>query len=58
MLPTDRYPYSNEEGTENRAKEVVKLPSEGWIWKGEWQVDNTFEGDIVDEVRNKIFFEI
>lgn len=34
LLPTDRYKFSNEDGTENRAIELIRLPSACWVWEG------------------------
>lgn len=34
LLPTDRYKFSNEDGTENRAIQMIRLPSACWIWEG------------------------
>ncbi|CAG7834693.1 unnamed protein product [Allacma fusca] len=48
LLPTDRYQFSNAEGTANRAKDLIKIPSEAWIWKGEWQIENTFGSEILE----------
>lgn len=34
LLPTDRFKFSNESGTQNRAIESIRLPSACWIWEG------------------------
>lgn len=34
LLPTDRHKFSTEDGTENRAIELIRLPSACWIWEG------------------------
>lgn len=34
LLPTDRTKFSSEDGTENRAIELIRLPSACWIWEG------------------------
>jgi len=43
LLPTDRPPFSNEEGTEERSKKDIKLPSDSWQWENDWQIETSFE---------------
>jgi len=49
LLPTDRPKFSNEEGTEERNPKM-KLPCESWGWEGDWQIENTFENELVADV--------
>ena len=39
LLPTDRYRYSNADGTVRMNKDEVKLPTSFWSWQSEWRVD-------------------
>ena len=44
LLPLDPFAWSNEEGTLNIRKEDVKLPSQEWIWQGDWKFDTNIKG--------------
>ncbi|XP_021947922.1 tectonin beta-propeller repeat-containing protein isoform X2 [Folsomia candida] len=48
LLPTDRAPFSSESGTEPREKSD-KLPSDAWKWECDWQIENTFENELIAE---------
>ncbi|XP_058061619.1 tectonin beta-propeller repeat-containing protein [Anopheles bellator] len=48
LLPTDRYHFSNADGTVDRNIDKVRLPSMAWQWEGEWQLDLTLEGQPLD----------
>jgi len=39
LLPTDRPPFSNYEGTKSTPKESFVLPSSSWQWKSDWIID-------------------
>lgn len=50
LLPTDRSHFSTEDGLTNRPKESFQLPSEDlWVWESEWQLENTFNNELLDE---------
>ena len=38
MLPAERTAWSDQSGTMNMPKSVVKLPNDQWAWNDEWQV--------------------
>jgi hypothetical protein len=44
LLPTERPSWSNEEGTEERDFNSVKLPDETWQWVGQWIIQQTTNG--------------
>uniref|UniRef100_A0A182YKR0 Uncharacterized protein n=1 Tax=Anopheles stephensi TaxID=30069 RepID=A0A182YKR0_ANOST len=48
LLPTDRYHFSNADGTVDRNIDKVRLPSMAWQWEGEWQLDLTLDGQPLD----------
>lgn len=48
MLPTDRYNFSNQDGTIDRSRDKVKLPSMAWQWEGDWQIETTLDGQPLD----------
>ncbi|XP_055609024.1 tectonin beta-propeller repeat-containing protein [Uranotaenia lowii] len=49
LLPTDRYKFSNAEGTVDRNINNVRLPSMAWQWESkEWQLDLTLDGQPLD----------
>lgn len=48
MLPTDRYNFSNQDGTVDRSRDKVKLPSMAWQWEGDWQIETTLDGQPLD----------
>ncbi|XP_038118862.1 tectonin beta-propeller repeat-containing protein [Culex quinquefasciatus] len=48
LLPTDRYHFSNVDGTVDRNIDKIRLPSMAWQWDGEWQLDLTLDGQPLD----------
>ncbi|XP_034938051.1 tectonin beta-propeller repeat-containing protein [Chelonus insularis] len=48
LLPTDRYNFSNADGTVDRSRDKVKLPSMAWQWEGDWQIETTLDGQPLD----------
>lgn len=62
LLPTDRYNFSNQDGTVDRSRDKVKLPSMAWQWEGDWQIETTLDGQPLDHdvnitcVPNVIYF--
>src|SRR6266487_4091110 len=36
LLPTDRPPFSSEDGTDSQPKESFKMPSRSWQWESDW----------------------
>ncbi|XP_035793382.1 tectonin beta-propeller repeat-containing protein-like [Anopheles albimanus] len=48
LLPTDRYHFSNADGTVDRNIEKIRLPSMAWQWEGEWQLDLSLDGQPLD----------
>lgn len=48
LLPTDRYNFSNQDGTIDRSRDKVKLPSMAWQWEGDWQIETTLDGQPLD----------
>ncbi|XP_055626940.1 tectonin beta-propeller repeat-containing protein [Toxorhynchites rutilus septentrionalis] len=48
LLPTDRYHFSNADGTVDRNIDKIRLPSMAWQWDGEWQLDLTLDGQPLD----------
>lgn len=55
LLPTDRYNFSNQDGTVDRSRDKVKLPSMAWQWEGDWQIETTLDGQPLDHDVNIIF---
>lgn len=49
LLPTDRPPFSDETGLENRDKSYINLPSDSWQWEGDWVIENTFENQLLSQ---------
>lgn len=47
MLPTDRPHFSDETGLVKRDKANINLPSESWLWEGDWIIENTFENQLL-----------
>lgn len=45
MLPTDRWPWSSEDGKQSFPKDSFQLPSVEWIWEGDWYIDRGLDGD-------------
>ncbi len=39
LLPTDRPDWSNETGKEAMPRDAQRLPSDAWVWDGDWRVD-------------------
>ncbi|XP_053971353.1 tectonin beta-propeller repeat-containing protein isoform X1 [Hylaeus volcanicus] len=48
LLPTDRYNFSNQDGTADRSRDKVKLPSMAWQWEGDWLIETTLDGQPLD----------
>ncbi|XP_043272116.1 tectonin beta-propeller repeat-containing protein isoform X2 [Venturia canescens] len=48
LLPTDRYNFSNQDGTVDRSRDKVKLPSMAWQWEGDWHIETTLDGQPLD----------
>ncbi|XP_017792248.1 PREDICTED: tectonin beta-propeller repeat-containing protein [Habropoda laboriosa] len=48
LLPTDRYNFSNQDGSVDRSRDKVKLPSMAWQWEGDWQIETTLDGQPLD----------
>lgn len=48
LLPTDRYNFSNIDGTANRSLESIHCPSAAWQWEDVWQKELTLEGQHLD----------
>ncbi|XP_011297277.1 tectonin beta-propeller repeat-containing protein [Fopius arisanus] len=48
LLPTDRYNFSNIDGTVDRSRDKVKLPSMAWQWEGDWHIETTLDGQPLD----------
>ncbi|CAH1130207.1 unnamed protein product [Ceutorhynchus assimilis] len=48
MLPTDRFHFSNIDGTLDRSIDKIRLPSMAWQWEGDWQLELTLEGKPLD----------
>ncbi|XP_058805378.1 tectonin beta-propeller repeat-containing protein isoform X2 [Phymastichus coffea] len=48
LLPTDRYHFSNQDGTVNRSRDKVKLPSMAWQWEGDWYIETLLDGQPLD----------
>ncbi|XP_014203430.1 tectonin beta-propeller repeat-containing protein [Copidosoma floridanum] len=48
LLPTDRYHFSNQDGTVDRSRDKVKLPSMAWQWEGDWCIETTLDGQPLD----------
>lgn len=53
LLPTDRFNFSNQDGTVDRSRDKVKLPSMAWQWEGDWHIETTLDGQPVDHDVNK-----
>lgn len=48
LLPTDRYHFSNADGSVDRSRDKVKLPSMAWQWEGDWYIETTLDGQPLD----------
>ncbi|XP_015595651.1 tectonin beta-propeller repeat-containing protein [Cephus cinctus] len=48
LLPTDRYNFSNQDGSVDRSRDKVKLPSMAWQWEGDWHIETTLDGQPLD----------
>ncbi|XP_011494826.1 PREDICTED: tectonin beta-propeller repeat-containing protein [Ceratosolen solmsi marchali] len=48
LLPTDRYHFSNQDGSVDRSRDKVKLPSMAWQWEGDWHIETTLDGQPLD----------
>ncbi|XP_008548798.1 tectonin beta-propeller repeat-containing protein isoform X1 [Microplitis demolitor] len=48
LLPTDRYNFSNADGSVDRSRDKVKLPSMAWQWEGDWNIETTLDGQPLD----------
>lgn len=58
LLPTDRYNFSNQDGTVNRSRDKVKLPSMAWQWEGDWQIETTLDGQPLDHDVNILLYSM
>lgn len=56
LLPTDRYNFSNQDGTVDRSRDKVKLPSMAWQWEGDWHIETTLDGQPLDHDVDKNWF--
>lgn len=54
LLPTDRYNFSNQDGTVDRSRDKVKLSSMAWQWEGDWQIETTLDGQPLDHDVNVV----
>ncbi|KAK4880363.1 hypothetical protein RN001_008509 [Aquatica leii] len=48
LLPTDRYHFSNADGTTDRSIDKIRLSSMAWQWEGDWQLELTLAGQPLD----------
>ncbi|VVC87415.1 unnamed protein product [Leptidea sinapis] len=48
LLPTDRYHFSSQDGTNDRSIDRIRLPSMAWQWEGDWQLELTLDGQPLD----------
>ncbi|CAL4078311.1 unnamed protein product [Meganyctiphanes norvegica] len=48
LLPTDRTNFSSEDGLTDRTRDTINLPTSGWTWEGQWQLDVAFNGNLLD----------
>lgn len=48
LLPTDRYHFSSQDGTKDRSIDRIRLPSMAWQWEGDWQLEHTLDGQLLD----------
>ncbi|CAG0914640.1 unnamed protein product [Notodromas monacha] len=48
LLPTDRCAFSNSDGTIQRKKDEVRLPSLAWEWEGNWEIEDNLRGTVLD----------
>jgi tectonin beta-propeller repeat-containing protein 1 len=48
LLPTDRFRFSNADGTVDRSIDKIRLPSMAWQWEGDWQLELTLDGQPLD----------
>ena len=44
LLPTDRPHFSNMDGTAERSRETVHLPTMAWMWDDDWHIETLFHG--------------
>ena len=44
LLPTDRPRFSNVDGTQERNKENIHLPTMAWVWDDDWHIERLFNG--------------
>lgn len=56
LLSTDRYNFSNQDGTVDRSRDKVRLPSMAWQWEDDWQIETTSDGQPLDHDVNMIKF--
>ncbi|EDW69940.1 tectonin beta-propeller repeat-containing protein [Drosophila virilis] len=49
LLPTDRYKYSNADGSIERSVDKIRLPSMAWQWDGDWHLDLELDGQQLAE---------
>ncbi|XP_014281223.1 tectonin beta-propeller repeat-containing protein [Halyomorpha halys] len=48
LLPTDRYQFSNLDGSVDRTLEKIRVPSMAWQWESEWHIETTLDGEPLD----------
>ncbi|XP_044750245.1 tectonin beta-propeller repeat-containing protein [Coccinella septempunctata] len=48
LLPTDRFRFSNADGTTDRSMDKIRLPSMAWQWEGDWKIELTLDGQPLD----------
>ncbi|XP_076270197.1 tectonin beta-propeller repeat-containing peroxin 23 isoform X2 [Rhynchophorus ferrugineus] len=48
LLPTDRFHFSNADGSVDRSIDKIRLPSMAWQWEGDWQLELSLDGQPLD----------
>lgn len=48
LLPTDRFRFSNVDGTVDRSIDKIRVPSMAWQWEADWHLDLTLDGQPLD----------
>ncbi|XP_048575709.1 tectonin beta-propeller repeat-containing protein 1-like isoform X2 [Nematostella vectensis] len=43
---SDRWGFSSEDGRTHLPKEDYRVPSDYWVWEGDWYIDRSIQGDI------------
>ncbi|XP_066293154.1 tectonin beta-propeller repeat-containing protein 1-like isoform X1 [Branchiostoma lanceolatum] len=49
LLPTDRWHWSNQQGTQLQPKDSCTLPSPHWSWEDDWYIDENIRGEPTDK---------